>query len=42
MQLSDERKGGLILCKLINDSVPDTINTRILSKPTARKSLNTL
>ncbi|KAF8882354.1 calponin homology domain-containing protein [Mucidula mucida] len=40
MQLFDECKDGLILCKLINDSVPDTIDTRVLNKPTARKPLN--
>jgi len=40
MQLFDECKDGLILCKLINDSVPDTIDTRVLNKPTAKKPLN--
>ncbi|KAH7921167.1 fimbrin [Leucogyrophana mollusca] len=40
MQLFDECRDGLILCKLINDSVPDTIDTRVLNKPTARKPLN--
>ncbi|KAG0697897.1 calponin homology domain-containing protein [Suillus ampliporus] len=40
MQLFDECKDGLILCKLINDSVPDTIDTRVLNKPNARKALN--
>ncbi|KDR72676.1 hypothetical protein GALMADRAFT_252855 [Galerina marginata CBS 339.88] len=40
MQLFDECKDGLILSKLINDSVPDTIDTRVLNKPTARKPLN--
>src|SRR5260221_12554290 len=40
MQLFDECKDGLILCKLINDSVPDTIDMRVLNKPTARKPLN--
>ncbi|TFK41743.1 calponin homology domain-containing protein [Crucibulum laeve] len=40
MQLFDECKDGLILCKLINDSVPDTIDTRVLNKPTTRKPLN--
>lgn len=40
MQLFDECKDGLILCKLINDSVPDTIDSRVLNKPTARKPLN--
>ncbi|RXW16471.1 hypothetical protein EST38_g9383 [Candolleomyces aberdarensis] len=40
MQIFDEVKDGLILCKLINDSVPDTIDTRVLNKPNARKPLN--
>ncbi|KAK7031297.1 fimbrin [Paramarasmius palmivorus] len=40
MQLFDECKDGLILCKLINDSVPDTIDIRVLNKPTSRKPLN--
>jgi plastin-1 len=40
MQIFEECKDGLILCKLINDSVPDTIDTRVLNKPTARKPLN--
>ncbi|KAF8991758.1 calponin homology domain-containing protein [Cyathus striatus] len=40
MQLFDEVKDGLILCKLINDSVPDTIDTRVLNKPQPRKPLN--
>lgn len=40
MQLFDECKDGLILCKLINDSVPDTIDIRVLNKPTPRKPLN--
>jgi len=40
MQLFDECRDGLILSKLINDSVPDTIDTRVLNKPTARKPLN--
>lgn len=40
MQLFDECKDGLVLCKLINDSVPDTIDSRVLNKPTARKPLN--
>lgn len=29
---------GLILCKLINDSVPDTIDERVLNKPTVNKT----
>ncbi|KAF7350368.1 hypothetical protein MVEN_01341500 [Mycena venus] len=40
MQIFEECKDGLILCKLINDSVPDTIDTRVLNKPNARKPLN--
>ncbi|KAJ8073715.1 fimbrin [Marasmius tenuissimus] len=40
MQLFDECKDGLILCKLINDSVPDTIDVRVLNKPTGKKQLN--
>src|SRR5882762_7944211 len=40
MQLFDEARDGLILSKLINDSVPDTIDTRVLNKPTARRPLN--
>ncbi|PSR71400.1 hypothetical protein PHLCEN_2v12667 [Hermanssonia centrifuga] len=40
MQLFDECRDGLILCKLINDSVPETIDPRVLNKPTSRKPLN--
>ncbi|PCH45082.1 fimbrin [Wolfiporia cocos MD-104 SS10] len=40
MQLFDECRDGLILCKLINDSVPETIDPRVLNKPSARKPLN--
>jgi len=40
MQLFDECRDGLILCKLINDSVPDTIDMRVLNKPSSRKPLN--
>ena len=40
MQLFDECRDGLVLCKLINDSVPDTIDSRVLNKPTSRKPLN--
>ncbi|KAJ6484398.1 calponin homology domain-containing protein [Mycena vitilis] len=40
MQIFEECKDGLILCKLINDSVPDTIDTRVLNKSNARKPLN--
>ncbi|GAN08318.1 conserved hypothetical protein [Mucor ambiguus] len=37
MQLFDECKDGLILCKLINDAVPDTIDERVLN---AGKKIN--
>ncbi|OCF77119.1 fimbrin [Kwoniella mangroviensis CBS 8886] len=37
MQLFDEVKDGLILCKLINDSVPETIDERVLNKPSGGK-----
>ncbi|KIY48420.1 hypothetical protein FISHEDRAFT_73617 [Fistulina hepatica ATCC 64428] len=40
MQVFEECKDGLILSKLINDSVPDTIDTRVLNKSTGRKPLN--
>ena len=40
MQIFDECRDGLVLCKLINDSVPDTIDTRVLNKPTRGKQLN--
>ncbi|KZP23446.1 Ca2+-binding actin-bundling protein [Athelia psychrophila] len=40
MQLFDECRDGLILSKLINDSIPDTIDTRVLNKPTAKRPLN--
>ncbi|QLG74533.1 hypothetical protein HG535_0G04160 [Zygotorulaspora mrakii] len=39
-QLFDECKDGLVLSKLINDSVPDTIDTRVLNWPKKGKSLN--
>ncbi|KAG8965392.1 hypothetical protein FRC03_000567 [Tulasnella sp. 419] len=39
MQIFDECRDGLILCKLINDSVPDTIDTRVLNFP-KKKALN--
>ncbi|EGG08564.1 uncharacterized protein MELLADRAFT_47787 [Melampsora larici-populina 98AG31] len=35
-QIFDEARDGLILCKLINDSVPDTIDERVLNKPVAK------
>jgi plastin-1 len=40
MQLFDECRDGLVLCKLINDSVPETIDTRVLNKGTSAKPLN--
>ncbi|CAE6461928.1 unnamed protein product [Rhizoctonia solani] len=40
MQIFDECRDGLILCKLINDSVPETIDTRVLNVPKAKKGLN--
>jgi len=40
MQLFDECRDGLILCKLINDSVPETIDTRVLNTPKTKKGLN--
>ncbi|CCF56584.1 hypothetical protein KAFR_0B02870 [Kazachstania africana CBS 2517] len=39
-QLFDECRDGLVLSKLINDSVPDTIDTRVLNKPKNGKNLN--
>ena len=40
MQIFDECRDGLLLCKLINDSVPDTIDIRVLNMPNAKKALN--
>ncbi|KAG8787885.1 hypothetical protein FRC15_007394 [Serendipita sp. 397] len=40
MQIFDECRDGLLLCKLINDSVPETIDIRVLNMPTAKKPLN--
>ncbi|SCV70290.1 BQ2448_1684 [Microbotryum intermedium] len=37
MQIFDECRDGLILSKLINDSVPDTIDERVLNKPKSTK-----
>lgn len=37
MQLFDECRDGLILCKLINDAVPDTIDERVLN---VKKDMN--
>lgn len=40
-QIFDECRDGLVLSKLINDSVPDTIDTRVLNLTNAkRKTLN--
>ncbi|CAK7906451.1 fimbrin [[Candida] anglica] len=36
-QIFDECRDGLVLSKLINDSVPDTIDTRVLNLPGAKK-----
>ncbi|KAF5345230.1 hypothetical protein D9756_011485 [Leucocoprinus leucothites] len=40
MQLFDDCEDGLILCKLINDSVPNTFDFCVLNKPTSHKPLN--
>ena len=39
-QLFDECRDGWVLSKLINDSVPDTIDTRVLNRPKNNKPLN--
>lgn len=40
-EMFDECKDGLVLAKLINDSVPDTIDERVLNRPGRKiKSLN--
>ncbi|CAN6630895.1 fimbrin [Trichomonascus vanleenenianus] len=39
-QMFDECRDGLVLSKLINDSVPDTIDTRVLNLPKKGKALN--
>ncbi|KAK9451961.1 calponin homology domain-containing protein [Limtongia smithiae] len=39
-QIFDECKDGLVLSKLINDSVPDTIDERVLNKAKPGKKLN--
>lgn len=40
-EMFDDCKDGLVLAKLINDSVPDTIDERVLNKPGKKlKSLN--
>lgn len=38
-QVFDECKDGLVLSQLINDSVPDTIDTRVLNLPSAKKKV---
>lgn len=38
-QIFDECCDGLVLSKLINDSVPDTIDTRVLNLPSAKKKV---
>lgn len=40
-ELFDDCRDGLVLSKLINDSVPDTIDTRVLNWPKNGKRLNT-
>ncbi|ABN67838.2 predicted protein [Scheffersomyces stipitis CBS 6054] len=39
-QIFDECRDGLVLSKLINDSVPDTIDTRVLNLQKGKKVLN--
>lgn len=39
-QIFDDCQDGLVLSKLINDSVPDTIDTRVLNLPKKGKKLN--
>lgn len=39
-QIFDECRDGLVLLKLINDLVPDTIDTRVLNFPKGKKALN--
>ncbi|TIC91676.1 Fimbrin [Colletotrichum higginsianum] len=39
-EMFDECKDGLVLAKLINDSVPDTIDERVLNRPKNKKQLN--
>ncbi|KTW30050.1 fimbrin [Pneumocystis jirovecii RU7] len=40
MQIFDECRDGLVLSKLINDSVMDTIDERVLNKPLRGKPIN--
>ncbi|KAK4191082.1 calponin homology domain-containing protein [Podospora australis] len=39
-EMFDECKDGLVLAKLINDSVPDTIDERVMNLPKKGKKLN--
>ncbi|KAJ0158432.1 Fimbrin [Colletotrichum tanaceti] len=39
-EMFDECKDGLVLAKLINDSVPDTIDERVVNRPKNKKQLN--
>ncbi|KAI0393313.1 calponin homology domain-containing protein [Xylariaceae sp. FL0594] len=39
-EMFDECKDGLVLAKLINDSVPDTIDERVLNRRKNKKQLN--
>lgn len=39
-EMFDQVKDGLVLSKLINDAVPDTIDERVLNKPKGAKKLN--
>ncbi|KAF3902523.1 Fimbrin [Orbilia brochopaga] len=39
-EMFDQSKDGLVLAKLINDSVPDTIDERVLNRPKQKKALN--
>lgn len=39
-EMFDECKDGLVLAKLINDSVADTIDERVLNRPKNKKQLN--
>ncbi|KAF7300230.1 Cullin-associated nedd8-dissociated protein 1 [Mycena kentingensis (nom. inval.)] len=42
MQIFEECKDGLIPCKPINDSVPDTIHIRVFNKPTREEATQCL
>ncbi|KAK6503248.1 Fimbrin, actin-bundling protein [Arthrobotrys musiformis] len=39
-EMFDQCKDGFVLAKLINDSVPDTIDERVLNRPKNKKALN--